>query len=258
MKSIVKKLSVIFMSIICLIGVVGCSDNKSKEKKEVIIGFDNTFVPMGFLDENGETVGFDIDLAKETFKRLGLDVKFQNIDWSMKDNELNVGNVDALWNGYSLTEERKQKIAYTDSYLDNKQIIVTLKNSKIKTKSELKGKKIGTQQESASFEAIQKDSTLMNSLDGSSPILYDTFDKAFRDLEIGRTDAIVADEVLARYYMSQKGENKYSILKDNFGEETFVVGFKKDNTVLKDKVNETLKEMKSDGSFDKIYKKWFK
>ena len=117
-----KKLTIIITSLLTIGRLVGYSNtnNDVSDKNEIIIGYDNTFVPMGYLDENGDTVGFDVDLATEAFKRMDINMKFQSIDWSMKEAELNSGNIDVIWNGYTLTEERKEKISYTDSYLDNK------------------------------------------------------------------------------------------------------------------------------------------
>lgn len=263
MKKIFKKFSLLAVAMILTVGMVGCSGKGDKkasvnDKKEIIVGFDNTFVPMGFLDDKGETVGFDIDLAKETFKRMGREVKFQPIDWSMKETEVNSGNVDALWNGYSITDERKEKISYTDSYMQNKQIIVTLKDSNVNKKADLKDKEVGTQQGSTALDAVEKDKEFMESLKGGIPVLYDTYDKALRDLEIGRTSAVVGDEVLIRYYMGQKGEDKYKVLSEDFGLEDYVVATAKDNDELAKKINETLKEIKTDGTFESIYDKWFK
>ncbi len=257
MKKVLKSLTMVLLVLTVIIGGVGCNKKNTKSNEnEVIIGYDNTYFPMGYLDEDGNTVGFDVDLAKEVFKRLDMDVKFQSIDWSMKETELNSGNIDAIWNGYSLTEERKKKLAYTDAYMQNSQLIVTLKDSAIKTKKDLKGKVVGTQQGSAGLEALEKDTEVLNSLDGS-PILFDTFDKVFRDLEAGRIDALVGDETLVKYYISKKGEEKYKILDDNFGTEDYVVAFRKYDTTLRDKVNNTINELKEDKTFDEIYNKWF-
>ena len=258
MKKILRKLTVVLAIMSVMVGAIGCNkQEKSSNDNEVIIGYDNTYFPMGYLDDNGDTVGFDVDLAKETFKRLNMNVKFQSIDWSMKETELNSGNIDAIWNGYSLTEERKAKVAYTDAYMKNSQLIVTLKNnSTIKNKEDLKGKVVGTQQGSAGEEALEKDTEILNSLNGS-PILYDTFDKVFRDLDAGRIDAIVGDETLVKYYMSKNGEEKYKVLNDNFGTQDYVVAFRKDDTDLRDKVNKTINEIKDDKTFDEIYNKWF-
>ncbi|WP_343343694.1 amino acid ABC transporter substrate-binding protein [Terrisporobacter petrolearius] len=257
MKKVLKKLTIGLAVLVIIIGGVGCNKkNVDLNNNEIVIGYDNTYFPMGYLDDDGNTVGFDVDLATETFKRLNMDVKFQSIDWSMKETELNSGNIDAIWNGYSLTEERKEKVAYTDSYMKNSQLIVTLKDSPIKNKEDLKGKIIGTQQGSAGQEALEKDTKVLKSLDGS-PVLYDTFDKVFRDLEARRINAIVGDETLVKYYISKKGEEKYKILADNFGTEDYVVAFRKDDTELIDKVNKKVKEIKKDKTFDEIYKKWF-
>ncbi|WP_434797086.1 amino acid ABC transporter substrate-binding protein [Terrisporobacter vanillatitrophus] len=257
MKKVLKKLTMGLAVLAIMIGVVGCNKKDvASNDNEIVIGYDNTYFPMGYLDDNGNTVGFDVDLATETFKRLNMKVKFQSIDWSMKETELNSGNIDAIWNGYSLTEERKAKVAYTDAYMKNSQLIVTLKDSSIKNKEDLKGKIVGTQQGSAGQEALEKDTEILNSLDGS-PILYDTFDKVFRDLEAGRIDAIVGDETLVKYYISKKGEEKYKILDDNFGTEDYVVAFRKDDTELRDKINKTINEIKEDKTFDEIYNKWF-
>lgn len=258
MKKLVKKLGMVLVVIsMVVVGLVGCGKSEaSSDDDEVVIGYDNTYFPMGFLDDNGDTVGFDVDLAKKTFDKLGMKVKFQSIDWSMKETELNSGNIDAIWNGYSLTEERKQKVAYTDAYMQNSQLIVTLKDSDIKTKADLAGKVVGSQQGSAGEEALNKDTKTLNSLDGA-PVLFSTFDNAFRDLEAGRIDALVGDETLVKYYISQKGKDKYNILDENFGTEDYVVAFRKDDTELRDKVNSTINELKKDGSFDEIYNKWF-
>lgn len=258
MKKIMKKMIFMITVFSMVFMMTGCFANNNKGKDKIIIGFDNTFVPMGFLDENGDVVGFDVDLAKEAFKRLGKEVEFQPIDWSMKETELNNGNVDVLWNGYSLNEEREKIVSFSNPYLKNKQVIMTMSNSNINTKEDLKGKEVGTQQGSTAQEAVEDDKSFIKTLKNGNIVLYDTYDKALRDLEIGRTSAVVGDEVLIRYYISQKGEEKYKILEENFGFEDYVVAFAKDNTSLRDDINKELKSMKNDKTIDKIYKKWFK
>lgn len=259
MKRIVKKLIVVALAGTMVLGLSGCgkSTKSTLNKSEIVIGFDNTFVPMGFKDEKGEDTGFDVELAKEVFKRLGKQVKFQNIDWSMKETELSSKNIDLIWNGYSITDERKEKVQFSDPYLDNSQIIVTLANSAVSTKADLKGKKVGTQSQSSSLEALNKEEDVVKGLKDGKPVLFDTFNDAFMDLEAGRTDAIVADEILARYYIAQRGESKYKVLSDNFGNEQYAVGARKDDKDLIDSINKTLKEMKSDKTSGKISEKWF-
>lgn len=261
MKNIIKVSNLVLLTLLTVFLLTGCYKSSANIQKRnentVVVGYDNTFVPMGFLNDKGIPSGFDIDLAKEVFSRLNMNVKFQNIDWSMKDIELNSGNVDVLWNGYTLTDERRKKLDYSNPYLNNNQVIVTLKNSSIKNKYELKNKIVATQQGSSGLDILEKNTKLVSTFKNKAPILYDTFDNAFRDLEAKRVDAVVVDDILAKYYISNYQNNNFKILNDVLGEEVFVVGFKKGNTELRDKVNNTLDEIKQDKTFNKIYNKWF-
>ncbi|NLZ53738.1 MAG: amino acid ABC transporter substrate-binding protein [Thermoanaerobacteraceae bacterium] len=233
------------------------SFEKIKEKGQVIMGLDDTFAPMGFRDENNEIVGFDVDLAKEVFKRNNVELVLQPIDWTMKESELNSGNIDVIWNAYTITDERKEKVAFSKPYLDNRQVIVTLSDSDINNKQDLEGKKVAAQAGSTAVDAMNTEPEIVAKFDGGEPILFDTNNEAFMDVEAGRSDAIVADEVLARYYIKQKGPEKYKILDEDFGDEEYGIGFRKQDKKLLEMVDNTLDEMRKDGSFDLIYEKWF-
>jgi len=233
------------------------SFEKIKERGRVIVGLDDTFAPMGFRDENNEIVGFDVDLAKEVFKRNNLEVVFQPIDWTMKEAELNSGNIDLIWNAYTITEERMKKVAFSKPYLENRQVIVTLADSDINSKKDLAGKKVAAQAGSTAVDAMYNEPDVVATFDGGEPILFDTNNEAFMDLEAGRVDALVVDEVLALYYIKQKGPEKYKILEEDFGEEQYGIGFRKQDVKLLEMVDKTLDEMREDGTFDLIYKKWF-
>lgn len=241
------------------LGLAGCG-SKTKDamsKDKLVLGFDDTFVPMGFKDDKGEIVGFDIDLAKEVSKKIGKKITFQPINWSMKESELNSGKIDLIWNGYSITDERKQKVNFTDPYLDNRQVIITLADSKINSKADLKGMKVGAQDQSSAVDAINKESDLLKSFKDGKVVTYETNNDALNDLEAKRIDAVVADEILARYYIKQKGASKYKVLKDDFGSETYGVGVRKTDKTLLDKLNKALEDMKKDGTGAKISEKWF-
>ncbi len=212
---------------------------------------------MGFRDENNKIVGFDVDLAQEVFKRNDLELVLQPIDWTMKEAELNAGNIDMIWNAYTITEERKEKVAFTKPYLDNRQVIVTLEGSDVKSKSDLAGKKVAAQTGSSAVDAMNTEPELVKSFDGGEPVLFDTNNEAFMDLEAKRVDAVVADEVLARYYIKQKGADKYTILDEDFGDEEYGIGFRKQDKKLLEMVDKTLDDMRKDGSYDLIYEKWF-
>jgi polar amino acid transport system substrate-binding protein len=261
-----KYVKLFIISILILNLFTGCTkgDNSSKtaaagtlEKSTLIMGLDDTFAPMGFRNDSGEIVGFDIDLAKEAAKRMDVTIDFQPIDWSMKEAELNGGNIDFIWNGYSITEERREKLAFSKPYLENKQIIITLADSPINTKADLAGKTVCIQAESSAIDAVNKDQDFVKSLRGGALIEFSTNNEGFNDLESGRSDALVVDEVLARYYMKQNGQEKYKILKEDFGVEEYAVGLRKDDTELLKKLDAALDEMKTDGTYDKIYSKWF-
>lgn len=253
--------SVIIYGIIAVmaLSIAGCN-NKSQDamdKETLIIGFDDTFVPMGFKDNNGEIVGFDIDLAKEVSKRIGKQVTFQPIDWSMKESELNSGKIDLIWNGYSITKERKEKVNFTNPYMENRQVIITLVNSKINSKVDLKGMNVGAQNQSSAVDAINKEEELLKTFKDGKVYTFETNNEALMDLEAKRIDAVVADEILARYYINKKGEGKFKILNDDFGDESYGVGIRKGDEELLEKLNEAFEDIKKDGTAKKVSEKWF-
>ena len=224
--------------------------------KTYVLGMDDTFAPMGFRDEKGELVGFDVELAQAAAEEMGIKIECQPIDWTVKETELDSGNIDFLWNGYSITPEREKKVLFSDPYMDNRQIIVTLKDSPVNSKADLAGKRVTVQGESSALEAVAKDEAFVNSL-AEPPVEYATNTECFKDIEAKRCDAIVVDEVLARYYMKQNDEDKYKVLEDNFGEEQFAVGMRKDDVALQEALNKALAKLKEDGTYDEIYKKYF-
>lgn len=258
MNKILKKIITIGIISATVIGAAGCSKSKDvMSKDKLVLGFDDTFVPMGFKDDNGQVTGFDIDLAKEVGKKIGKEITFQPIDWSMKESELNSGKIDFIWNGYSITKEREDKVSFTKPYLDNRQVIITLADSNIKSKADLKGVKVGAQNESSAVDAINKEAELLKSFKDSKIYTFETNNDALSDLEAKRIDAVVADEILARYYINKKGADKYKILKEDFGSETYGVGIRKGDKVLLDKVNKAFDDMKKDGTAKNISMKWF-
>lgn len=259
MSKILRNVIIYGIIAVMALSIAGCN-NKSQDamdKETLIIGFDDTFVPMGFKDNNGEIVGFDIDLAKEVSKRIGKQVTFQPIDWSMKESELNSGKIDLIWNGYSITKERKEKVNFTNPYLENRQVIITLVNSKINSKVDLKGMNVGAQNQSSAVDAINKEEELLKTFKDGKVYTFETNNEALMDLEAKRIDAVVADEILARYYINKKGEGKFKILNDDFGDESYGVGIRKGNEELLEKLNEAFEDIKKDGTAKKVSEKWF-
>jgi len=234
------------------------SEDKSweeiKQKGKFIVGLDDAFPPMGFKDEDNNIVRFDIDLAKEAAKRMGVEVEFKPVVWNTVILDLQNKNIDVIWNGLTITEERKEKIAFTKPYMEDKQILVVAKGSDIKGKADLAGKKVGLQDASSSEEALAKDEATYKSIGEIKK--YTSNDEVLMDLKAGRIDAAVVDEVVGRYYISKHADD-YVILEDHFGFEEFGVGVRKEDVSFLNELQKTLDEMKADGTSAEISKKWF-
>lgn len=256
-KNLFKSIKLLTLFILMTLLIAGCSKETQgkNEEQQLVMGMDDTFAPMGFRDEKGELIGFDVDLANEVSERIGMTIKFQPIDWSMKETELNAGNIDLIWNGYTITPARKEMVAFTQPYLENCQLIVTMADSDIEQKSDLAGKNVAVQAESSALDAINSEPEVASTF--GKLVEFSTNNEAFSDLESGRTDALVVDEVLARFYMKQNGQENYKALDEDFGDEEYGIGVRKDDTELLDKVNSALDEMKKDGKYNEIYTKWF-
>ncbi|UUX34480.1 amino acid ABC transporter substrate-binding protein [Fundicoccus culcitae] len=258
MKKMIKVLISILAAFFMLQNTVSAQSDKVINNDEgVVIGFDDTFAPFGFKNDEGEYVGFDLELAAEVFNRMGVEYSFQPIDWSMKETELNTGNIDMIWNGYSITEEREKVVLFSDPYIENRQVIIVPVDSEINSKADLAGKFLATQEQSASLEAILAEEDFVSSL-ADEPITYATFVEVFSDLNNGRVDAIVVDETMASYYLEQSGDaENYRMLDENFGEEEYAVGFRQSDVEFVEMFNTILKDMMDDGTFAEIKSNWF-
>lgn len=228
--------------------------DKVKEKGELVLGLDESFPPMGFRDEDNNIVGYDIDLAKEVASRLGVKLKLQPINWDSKDQELKTGNIDCIWNGFSINEERKKNILFSDPYMKNNQVVVVLADSKYNTLADLKGKSVSLQAASSAADAIEKSTDFKSSLKDVVELKDNTL--CLMDLKTGNTDGVVMDEIVARYQIQMNSE-KYRILDESLAAEEYGVGFRKADLQLMTKVNDALKAMAKDGKITEISNKWF-
>ncbi|MEJ6400400.1 amino acid ABC transporter substrate-binding protein [Nicoliella lavandulae] len=269
MKKIWKWLSILLIGV-SIVSLSGCQSvtqrantentwDKIKAKKEVVIGLDDSFVPFGFETKSGKITGYDIDLARAVFKQYGIKVNFQPIDWSMNVTELRNGTIDLIWNGLTITSERKKNIAFSEPYLYNDQELVTLKSSNIKSFNDMKGKELGTQTGSAEIISLdQQPNLLKNKIKNKQPILYDSFTDAFIDLNAKRVSGLLIDSTYANYYMQHSGANhQYSTYVGAFPKSSFAVGMRKGDVTLRQKVNAALNKMAKDGQLKQITKKWF-
>ncbi len=217
------------------------------------VGFDQDFPPMGFVDDNGEFVGFDIDLAKEAAKRMGKEIVLQPISWDAKDLELKSGNIDCVWNGFTING-REDKYTWSVPYMANNQVII-VKDASIKTFEDL-ADKIVTVQLDSSGEAALKDSPDLTSTFKELVTAAD-YNTAFLDLETGAVDAVVIDEIVGRYQIQKRGSDEYSVLEQTLTAEEFGVGFDLGNEALRDEVQAAMIAMSEDGTMAKISQDWF-
>lgn len=217
------------------------------------VGFDQEFPPMGFVGDDGQFTGFDLDLAKEVASRLGLEFVPQPINWDAKDMELDSGNIDCIWNGFTM-QGREDAYTWVGPYMANNQVFVVNADSDIASKADLAGKAVEVQKDSSGLAALQDDAELSASF-GSMTEVAD-YNTALMDLESGACDAVCMDSIVAGYQIKSSGKDM-KILDDTLSAEEYGIGFKKGEDELAKAVQDTLMEMKDDGTVAKISNDWF-
>lgn len=219
------------------------------------VGFDQDFPPMGFVGDDGEYTGFDLELAQEVATRLGLEFVPQPIAWDAKDMELNSGTIDCIWNGFTING-REDGYTWSTPYMDNSQVFVVAADSDIKTQADLADKVVEVQADSSAEAALKDNQELADTFKAlqTTP----DYNTAFMDLEMGAVDAIAMDVIVAGYQIEQRGDaDKYVILDETLASEEYGIGFKKGNEELRDKVQSALDDMAADGTMAEISVKWF-
>ena len=232
---------------------------KYQQQNSITVGFDNTFVPMGYEEKNGQYAGFDIDLAKLVSEKLGIQVHFQPIDWDMKETELQNGTIDAIWNGYSATDERREKVAFTIPYMQNTQVIVSKKSSNIRSVEDMKDKVLGAQTGSSGFLDFEAQPELLkNHVKNHDADQYQSFNEALIDLKNDRIDVLLIDRVYANYYLASEGIiDDYEIFPAGFESESFAVGVRKSDKTLQEQLSQAFVALYQEGKFQEISQKWF-
>ena len=265
-KGILGLLALVGMAVMSLAGCTQLASNptvdnwdKYQQQKSITVGFDNTFVPMGFEEKNGDYAGFDIELAQYVSKKLGITVHFQPIDWDMKETELQNGTIDAIWNGYSATDERREKVAFTIPYMQNTQILVVKKTSGIHSIEDMTGKVLGAQNGSSGMLDFEENpEVLKNRVKGGDADQYQSVNEAIIDLKNDRIDALLIDRVYADYYLTTEGiADQYDTIPSGFESESFAVGVRPADKKLLEALNQAFKELYQEGIFQQISKKWF-
>ena len=265
-KGILGLLALVGVAVMSLAGCTQLASNpkvdnwdKYQQQKSITVGFDNTFVPMGFEEKNGNYAGFDIELAKYVSKKLGITVHFQPIDWDMKETELQNGTIDAIWNGYSATDERREKVAFTIPYMQNTQILVVKKTSGIHSVEDMTGKVLGAQNGSSGMLDFEEHpEVLKNRVKGGDADQYQSVNEAIIDLKNDRIDALLIDRVYADYYLTTEGiADEYDTIPSGFESESFAVGVRAADKKLLEALNQAFKELYQEGIFQQISQKWF-
>lgn len=223
---------------------------KVLDSGEFILGLDATFKPMGFTDENDQIVGFDIDCAEEVCARLGVTLVKQPIDWDTKEQDLDAGKIDCIWNGMSVNASRQEIMNLSEPYMKNEMVFVVTAGSSIASQADLDGKTVAVQSGSTAQEILQNAG--LNITENALA----TNVECLQQLELNLVDAVFMDSVVANFEIKESGKD-YVLLADGLEEEEYAIGFRKNDQALRDKVQEILSEMKADGKLGEISEKWF-
>ncbi len=253
-KKIMSVLGIIVV-VVLLVSCICLYSNKDTQDNTLVLGMDDNFPPMGFRNENNELVGFDIDLAQEVCNKLGLNLKVQPISWAAKEQELDSGNIDCIWNGFGYTEERNEAMTLSEPYLKDKSMFVVKVDSSYNSQEDLVGKKIGIQNGSVQERRLEE-SDFGKSL--QEVIGYTDYLTALMDLETGNIDAVYMSEISGNYIINEQGK-KFKTFEASIGEDSkgMVIAFKKGNVELKDKVDKAIEELRQEGKLSEISIKWF-
>ncbi len=219
---------------------------------ELILGLDANFPPMGFTDENGEIVGFDIDVAKQVCTRLGIELVIKPIDWSEKERLLDDGEIDCIWNGMSVSPERAEAMCLSEPYMKNEMIFMIPKDSDARGTMDLPGRTVGVQSGSTAQEELEQ----AEIYDEITVVPFDNNIDMLKQFDEGKLDVVLVDSVVAYYYTSIS-EEPHFVLPDSLSEEKIAIGFRKGDVKLRDRVQVILEEMKADGTLAMISTKWF-
>lgn len=243
---------------------VACGDKQTSEEQageektetgddSFVVGFDQNFPPMGFVGDDGEYTGFDLDLAQEVCDRQGWEFVPQPIAWETKDATLNSGEIDCIWNGFTMNG-LEDDYAWSEPYLNNQQVFVVRTDSGIGSEADLAGKIVDVQTESSAQAALEDNPELSGTFANLQTV--PDYDTAFMDLESGAVDAVAVDVVVARYQIEARDAD-FTVLDYEIASEAYGIGFAKGNEELRDTVQATLEEMAQDGTMAEISEKWF-
>lgn len=246
-----KTLAVVLAAAMTVGMVSGVTVYADADSKTLVVGFDAEYPPFGYMDDNGEYVGFDLDLAQKVCDNLGWELVKTPINWDSKDMELNAGNIDCIWNGFTING-REDDYTWSDPYLNNEQVVVVAADSGIETLADLAGKDVVVQAASAALDALNSDDNKELTESFASLTENPDYNTAFMNIDSGAADAVAVDIGVAKYQLAQREEGKYVILEEPIQSEQYGIGFKKGNDELKDTVWAEVMSLYEAGEVDKL------
>ena len=246
-----KKILAVILASVMTLSLCACSNAKTGDKKTFTVGFDAEFPPYGYMDEAGNYVGFDLDLAQEVCNRRGWELVKQPIDWDAKDMELSSGSIDCIWNGFTING-REDDYTFSVPYVDNSQVYVVKSGSDIKTEADLAGKIVGVQADSSALAALEDEEGKADvAATFKELVQFTDYNTGFMNLESGAIDVLAMDIGVANYEIAGRNGG-YEILADQLATEQYGIGFRKDDEELCDLVNAALEALAGDGTVAKI------
>lgn len=266
-KSILKSVFTAITAGAMVFAFAGCSGDKKDSSSttgedvslqkvldsgKLVLGLDATFKPMGYTNDKDEIVGFDIDVAEEVCKRMGVKLVKESINWETKEQDLNAGRIDCIWNGMSVSPSRAEEMNLSEPYMKNSMVFVVPVDSDAKTMDDLSKKVIGVQNGSTAQDILNASDIADTITEQAMP----TNIEALQQMELGLVDAVFLDSVVANYEITSSGKN-YIVLPDGLEEEEYAIGFRKNDQKLRDEVQKILGEMKADGTLGEISTEWF-
>jgi polar amino acid transport system substrate-binding protein len=265
-----KTLAFLLCSVMTMALLTGCGNNDaaetdnntaesteaaSGERTTFTVGFDAEYPPYGYMDDNGEYTGFDLELAQAVCDMEGWELVKTPIDWDSKDMELNSGSIDCIWNGFTING-REDAYTWSDPYCDNSQVIVVAENSGITTLEDLAGKTVGVQAASAALDVLSDEEQQKALADTFGTLQqFSDYNSAFTELMAGSLDAIAIDIGVANYQISSRGEG-FVILDEKLNSEQYGIGFKLGDEELRDIVNADVKTLADNGTVAELAEKY--
>ena len=248
------------LACLALMGLSACSQGApdgapeaEASTEKLVVGYDNSYPPYGFIGDDGSYTGFDLDLATEVANRNDWSIELMPIDWDAKDALLGQGTVNCIWNGFTM-EGREDKYTFSEPYMLNEQVIVVKKGSGIGGYGGLAGRTVATQVDSAALEVLQSDRADLAATFGSLDQITD-YNNAFAQLESGLVDAVACDLSIAAYQTSANPD-AFAMLDEPLSSEHYAVGFKLGDTGRAEKVTQALKELAADGTAKEICERY--